>query len=186
MPKSLTITMPTFNGKSDKFELFEDLFQTSLKIHNQLTEDDRINYLSSLVKGDALQTFNNINGPTREFRRKYGSFPREVRKTPIDGKIETPISQNCFQSNKSKVSKFSWLTSKTGRRRIRNSCPCHHRFIHICQNATTPEDINKSGPSGQWHSWANCHTTGNEMRVNWFGSSWRAINGHCEPTCHKH
>ena len=34
LPKSLTTTMPTFDGKSEKFELFEDLFQTSLKIHN--------------------------------------------------------------------------------------------------------------------------------------------------------
>ena len=71
--------MPTFNGKSEKFELFEDFFQTSLKIHNQLTVDDRINYFHSLMRGDALQTFKNINGPTREhlgeflavFRRKY-------------------------------------------------------------------------------------------------------------------
>ena len=70
--------MPTFDGKSENFELFEDLFQTSLKIHNQLTEDDRINYFHSLMRGDALQTFKNINGPTREnledilavFRRK--------------------------------------------------------------------------------------------------------------------
>ena len=43
LPKSLTTTMPTFDGKSEKFELIEDLFQTSLKIHNQLTEEDRIN-----------------------------------------------------------------------------------------------------------------------------------------------
>ena len=64
LPKSLTTTMPTFDGKSEKFELFEDLFQTSLKIHNQLTEDGRINYFHSLMKGDALQTFKNINGPT--------------------------------------------------------------------------------------------------------------------------
>ena len=71
--------MPTFDGKSKKFELFEDLFQTSLKVHNQLTEDDRINSFHSLMRGDALQTFKNINGPTREnleeilavFRRKY-------------------------------------------------------------------------------------------------------------------
>ena len=40
LPKSLTTTMPTFDGKSEKFELFEDLFQTSLKIHNQLTQED--------------------------------------------------------------------------------------------------------------------------------------------------
>ena len=65
-PKSLTTTMPTLDGKSEKFELFEDLFQTSLKIHNQLTEEDRINYFHSLMKKDASQTFKNINGPTRE------------------------------------------------------------------------------------------------------------------------
>ena len=58
--------MPTFHGKTDKLELFEDLFQTSLKIHNQLTEDDRITYFHSLMRGDALQTFKSINGPTRE------------------------------------------------------------------------------------------------------------------------
>ena len=79
LPKSLTTTMPTFDGKTEEFELFEDVFQTSLKIHNQLTEDDRINSFHSLMRGDALQTFKNINGPTREnlaeilaaFRRKY-------------------------------------------------------------------------------------------------------------------
>ena len=79
LPKSLTTTMPTFDGKSEKFELFEDLFQTSLKNHNQLTEDDRIDYFHSLMRGDALQTFKNINGPNRQnveenlavFGRKY-------------------------------------------------------------------------------------------------------------------
>ena len=79
LPKSLTTTMPTFDEKSEKFELFEDLFQTSLKIHNQLTEEDKINYFHSLMRGDALQTFKNISSPNREslaeiltvFRRKY-------------------------------------------------------------------------------------------------------------------
>ena len=66
LPKSLTTIMSTFDGKTEKFELFEDLFQTSLKIHNQLTEDDRINYFHSLMRGDALQTFKNINGSSQE------------------------------------------------------------------------------------------------------------------------
>ena len=57
LPKSLTTTMPTFDGKSGKLELFGDIFQTSLKVHIQLTEDDRINYFHSLMRGDALQTF---------------------------------------------------------------------------------------------------------------------------------
>ena len=75
----LSGAMPTFDGKSEKFELFEDSFQTSLKIHNQLTEEDKINYFHSLMRGDALQTFKNITSPNREnlgeiltvFRRKY-------------------------------------------------------------------------------------------------------------------
>ena len=79
LPKSLTTTMPTFDGKSGQFELVEDLFQTSLEVHNQLTEVERINYFHSLMRGDVLQTFKNIDGPTREnlgeilavFRRKH-------------------------------------------------------------------------------------------------------------------
>ena len=64
--KSLTTTMPTFDRKSEKFELFEDLFQTSLKIHNQLTQEDKINYFHSLMRGDALQTFKNFTSSNRE------------------------------------------------------------------------------------------------------------------------
>ena len=79
LPKSVTTRMPTFDGKSEKIELFGDLFQTSLQIHSQLTENDRINYFHSLMRGDALQNFKNNIGPTREnlgdipanFRRKY-------------------------------------------------------------------------------------------------------------------
>ena len=71
--------MSTIDGKSEKIELFEDLFQTSLKVDNQLTEEDRINYFHSFMRGDALQTFKNLNGPSPEslgevltvFRRKY-------------------------------------------------------------------------------------------------------------------
>ena len=50
-----------------------------MKIHNQLTEDDKRNYFHSLMCGDALHTFKNITSPNREnlgeiltlFRRKY-------------------------------------------------------------------------------------------------------------------
>ena len=70
--------MPIFDGKSEKYQLFEDLFQASLKIHYQLTEEDKIYYLHSLMHGDALQTFKNSTSPNREnlreiltvFRRK--------------------------------------------------------------------------------------------------------------------
>ena len=78
-PKFFTTTMPTFDWKSEKFELFKDLFQTSLKIHSQLTEEDKTNYFHSLMRGDALQTFKIITSPNKgnlgeiftKFRRKY-------------------------------------------------------------------------------------------------------------------
>ena len=85
LPKSLTTTMPTLAGKSEKFKLFEDLFQTSLKNHNQLTDEDKINYLHSLMCGDALQIFKNITSPNREnLRRILTVFPRKyVKRQPM-------------------------------------------------------------------------------------------------------
>ena len=78
-PKALATTMPTFDGKAEKFELFEDLFQTSLKVHPQITEQEKIHYFHSLLRGDALQTFRNMTETTKTnktdiiagFRRRY-------------------------------------------------------------------------------------------------------------------
>ena len=75
LPKSLTTTMLTFDGKSERFELFEDLLRTSLKIHNQLTEEDRTNYFHSLLRGDALQTFKPSPAQHREFGRNHDCVP---------------------------------------------------------------------------------------------------------------
>ena len=71
--------MPTFDGKSEKFELFEDLFNTSLKVYPQITEAEKINYFHSLMRGEALQTFRNMTVDTKNnlddillvFRRRY-------------------------------------------------------------------------------------------------------------------
>ena len=82
IPKSLTTTMHTFDGKSEKFELFENLFQTSLKLLNQLAENNRINYFHSLMRGYGLQSFENLNGPTPEnLGEILAVFPRNYVKT---------------------------------------------------------------------------------------------------------
>ena len=69
----------TFDGKSEKFELFEDLFQKMIKMQPDMSEQMKINHSHSLLRKNALQTFrNNItaNRQTLEdvlviFRRKY-------------------------------------------------------------------------------------------------------------------
>ena len=106
-PKSLTTTMPTFDGKSEKFELFEDFFQTSLKIHNQLTEDDRITCFHSLMRRDALQTFKNINGPNREnFGKILAVFPRTYVKPQSIATAKHKIQKLFFNPANQKLVDF--------------------------------------------------------------------------------
>ena len=69
----------TFDGKSENFELFEDLFHTMIKMQPEMTEQMKINHFHSLLRKNALQTFKNINSTNRQtledvlviFRRKY-------------------------------------------------------------------------------------------------------------------
>ena len=67
LPKALATTMPTFDGKTEKFEHFEDLFQTSIKVHPQKTKQEKIHYLYTLLRGDALQNFRKISEATKSY-----------------------------------------------------------------------------------------------------------------------
>ena len=83
-PHNMTIrpvqtTPMTFDGKSEKFEFFQDLFHTMIKMQATMTEQMKINHFHSLLRKGALQTFRNINSINRQtfedvlviFRRKY-------------------------------------------------------------------------------------------------------------------
>ena len=68
--------MPTFDGKSQKFEHFEDFFQTSLTVYPFISEQEKIHYFHSLLRGDALKslteaTKTNLNNIIAGFRRRY-------------------------------------------------------------------------------------------------------------------
>ena len=79
MVRPVNTTTLTFDGKSEKFELFEDLFHTMIKMQPDMTETMKINHFHSLLRRNALQTFRNINSANRQtledilaiFRRKY-------------------------------------------------------------------------------------------------------------------
>ena len=79
MVRPVSTTTLTFDGKSEKFELFEDLFHTMVKMQPDMTETMKINHFHSLLRKNALQTFRNINTANRQtledilavFRRKY-------------------------------------------------------------------------------------------------------------------
>ena len=68
----------TFDGNNEKFELFEDLFHTMMKMQPEMTKQMNINHFHSLLRKIALQTFRHINSSKRQtledvlviFRRK--------------------------------------------------------------------------------------------------------------------
>ena len=77
--RPVSTTTLTLDGKSEKFELFEDLFHTMIKMQPDMTETMKINDFNPLLRKNALQTFRNINTANRQtledilavFRRIY-------------------------------------------------------------------------------------------------------------------
>ena len=84
-PQAATMLKPVstntliFDGKNEKFELFEDLFQTMLKMQPEMTEAMKINHFHAHLRKEAIQTFRNISASNKKtlndvlivFRRKY-------------------------------------------------------------------------------------------------------------------
>ena len=79
MVRPVSTTTLTFDGKSEKFELFKDLFHTMIKMQPDMTETMKINHFHSFLRKNASQIFRNINTANRQtledilavFRRKY-------------------------------------------------------------------------------------------------------------------
>ena len=79
MVRPVSTTTLTFDGKSEKFKLFEDLFHTMIKMQPEMTEIMKIKHFHSLLRKNALLTFRNISIVNRQtlgdvlavFRRKF-------------------------------------------------------------------------------------------------------------------
>ena len=142
LPKSLLTTMRTFDGKSEKFELFEDLFQTNLKLHNQLTEEDRIKYFHSLLRGDALQTFKNINDPTREnLRQILTVFRRKDVKPQSMATAKHKVQKIVFNAANQKLVEFPDELQKLAKYTFGIAA---HAIIEQFINAELPPHLKKS------------------------------------------
>ena len=150
LPKSLTKMMPTIDGKSKKFQLFQNLFQTSLKSHNQLTEEDRIDYFHSFMTEDALQTFKNLNGPTRENLGEFLEvFRRKYLKLPSMATAKHKFQKHVFNPANHKLVDFHHELQKLAKDAFRIAA---HAIIEQFRYAKTPPYLkknNKSGPLGE-------------------------------------
>ena len=84
-PQPATMLKPVFtktlifDGKNKKFELFENLFQTVLKMQPDMTVASKLNHFHAHLRKEALQTFRKISASNRKtldavlivFRQKY-------------------------------------------------------------------------------------------------------------------
>ena len=79
MLKPVSTSTLIFDGKNQKFELFEDLLHTMLKMQPEMTKAMKINHFHAHLRKEALQTFRNISAVNKKtlddvlivFRRKY-------------------------------------------------------------------------------------------------------------------
>ena len=127
--------------------------------------------------------------PRLIFILKQASSPTRWRKTLVQKMATIWWQEFTRKSHTSPPVHLQENRKRTALPVNRNSAentPCHHWTVHLCQNASTPEDIIKSGPLWKWHVWTDCHTPRKRIRVEWFGSQCRATDKHCEPTTHKH
>ena len=71
-PQAATMLKPVstntliFDGKNEKFELFEDLFHTKPKMQPKMTEAMKINHYHARLRKEALQTFRNISASNKK------------------------------------------------------------------------------------------------------------------------
>ena len=66
MPKALTASLPTFDGKFEKLELFEDLFRNNIKMYPHLTEIQKKTKITAIPCFEETQFKRSVTLKTRK------------------------------------------------------------------------------------------------------------------------
>ena len=141
MPKALTASLPVFDGKSEKFELLEDLFRNNIKMYPHLTEIQKINYFHSLLRGNALQAYCNLDDTKKDnleevitaFKRRFGHFQSSA-------KARCEWDALHFDPTKQKLHEFLDALQKTAKEAFGSEA---QRFIDKAIYAKMPDHVIK-------------------------------------------
>ena len=141
MPKALTASLPVFDGKSEKFELFEDLFRNNIKMYPHLTEIQKINYFHSLLRGNALQAYCNLDDTKKDnleevitaFKRRFGDFQSSA-------KARCEWDALHFDPTKQKLHEFLDALQKTAKEAFGSDV---QKFIDKAIYAKMPDHVKK-------------------------------------------
>ena len=141
MPKALTASLPVFDGKSEKFELFEDLFRNNIQMYPHLTEIQKINYFHSLLRGNALQAYCNLDDAKKDnleevitaFKRRFGDFQSSA-------KARCEWDSLHFDPTKQKLHEFLDTLQKTAKEAFGSEA---QKFIDKAIYAKMPDHVKK-------------------------------------------
>ena len=106
----------TFNGKkrkNEKFEYFEDLFHTILRMQPNLTEDMKINHFHAHLRNLALKTFLNIQRtPTTTLEDVLKVFCRKYVKPESSASAKHRFTKLSFEPENQKPPQISLRNPK--------------------------------------------------------------------------
>ena len=113
MPKALTASLPVFDGKFEKFELFEDLIRNNIKLYPHLTEIQK-NYFHSLLRRNALQAYCNLDDTKKDnLEEVITAFKRRFGDSQSSAKARCEWDALHFDPTKQKLHEFSDTLQKT-------------------------------------------------------------------------
>ena len=141
VPKTLTASLHVFDFKSKKFELFQDLFRNTIKMYPNLTEIQKINYFHSLLRGNALQAYCNLDDAKKEnleeviraFKRRFGDFQSSA-------KARCEWDSLHFDPTKQKLPEFLDTLQKTAKEAFGSEA---QKFIDKAIYAKMPDHVKK-------------------------------------------
>ena len=141
MPKALTASPPTFDGKSEIIDFFEDLFRKNIKMYPLLAELQKTNYFHSLLRGDALQAFCNIEDSKKDsleeimtiFKRCFGDYLSMAR-------ARCEWDAHRFDPSTQKLHEFLDILQKTAKEAFGSEA---QQFIDKAIYAKMPDHVKK-------------------------------------------
>ena len=135
----------TFNGKlekNEKFEYFEDLFHTTLKMQPHLTEDMKINHFHAHLRGLALKTFKNIQRtPTTTLEDILVVFRRKYVKPESSASAKHRFNRLMFQPENQKLPDFLEDLQESAEKAFGEAAP---QMIESLIYAKMPPHLKKS------------------------------------------
>ena len=137
----------TFNGKlekNEKFEYFEDLFHTTLKMQPHLTEDMKINHFLAHLRRLALKTFKNIQRTpttTLEYIHILVVFRRKYVKPESSASAKHRFNRLMFQPENQKLPDFLEDLQESAEKAFGEAAP---QMIESLIYAKMPPHLKKS------------------------------------------